>query len=330
MKQIKMLFSFLLVFICIIAFAGCNTDNTEAVGTPTEYFTVKFVSGGESEIEDIKVMSGSKIAEPPTPKKEGYIFNGWKNGLEDWNFGYNSVTSDITLKASWIDARTIFEYSVENDSIKITKYKGNLENLEIPDVMAGYKIETIGDRAFSGITSEKLKSVTLGKNIVAIGEEAFSGCSGVAINIEGALKSVGAKAFFGCDGLKRIEFASGAEKIPYASFSGCTSLTDVVLSNTLSLIEENAFEECSSLQKVFAYSSLKKIEDSAFNGCDAIAAIFYYGTTENFAGIDIALGNGGNDTFANANLYLYSESEPADADNVKYWYFNESGETRIW
>ena len=53
--------------------------------------------------------------------------------------------------------------------------------------------------------------------------------------------------------------------------------------------------------------------DSAFVDCDAFAAIFYYGTEEEWQSTDISSGNGGNAAILEAKFYIYSESEPQDA-----------------
>ena len=68
-------------------------------------FTVIFDSTGGSKVEAVKVKSGEKIPEPPTPRKatfeKQYVFKGWYIGDSKWDFKNGIVTGDITLTAKW-------------------------------------------------------------------------------------------------------------------------------------------------------------------------------------------------------------------------------------
>ena len=324
----------LAVVLSVLCLSGCKTDEpaNEAV-----YFTVKFNSAGGTEIEDMKVLSGNKISEPAEPEKEGHIFNGWRNGVKSWNFASDTVTADVTLTASWINAGTIFETEkVDDDGDKVmdrvilTEYIGSLSSFTIPSVIDGLPVTDIGDGAFSSSVREELEGIVIGENIKSVGESAFANCTGLSIKVESKLSYVGEKAFYGCDGLESIELGEGLECVPYQAFSGCTALRTVVLPSTVSSIEENAFEFCSSLQTVTVHSALKTVGDSAFKDCSSLVTVFYYGTAENWAETEIAEGNDGNDTFAAARFYMYSETKPDESTEGEYWYFDGDGDKRIW
>jgi uncharacterized repeat protein (TIGR02543 family) len=69
-------------------------------------YTVRFNSQGGSAIVEMTALKGSKIAEPKSPIKDNYEFEGWykDSGLTSaWNFNSDMVTSDITLYAKWAD-----------------------------------------------------------------------------------------------------------------------------------------------------------------------------------------------------------------------------------
>ena len=67
----------------------------------TVYRTVTFdVNGGSPEIEAQTVEDGEKIAKPEDPTRNGYVFDGWYNGEELYDFDA-PVTEDITLTAKW-------------------------------------------------------------------------------------------------------------------------------------------------------------------------------------------------------------------------------------
>ena len=60
---------------------------------------VKFVD--ESTIINEKVNRGEKLIEPSHKEKKGYVFLGWFNNGERWDFANNFVTSHVTLNAKY-------------------------------------------------------------------------------------------------------------------------------------------------------------------------------------------------------------------------------------
>lgn len=62
--------------------------------------TVTFDSNGGTPVAEQVVKSGKPVTEPAAPTKDGYIFDGWFNGDNEWNFA-SPVTSDMTLVAKW-------------------------------------------------------------------------------------------------------------------------------------------------------------------------------------------------------------------------------------
>ena len=325
MRFIKIV-SVALALICmLLCFAACNEepDVTEDV-----YYTVTFNTAGGTQIDSIKVLAGSKIGKPADPEKEGYIFSSWKNGTIPWDFASDTVDSDVTLNAVWLDVRNLFEYRVEDGEAIITGFKGGMTRVETPSVIDGIPVTAIGDYAFDGLNSEALVEITISENIKSIGEGAFANSPSVRIIVEAKPEHIGQKAFLGCEGLERIELGAGLTEVPFEAFSGCTRLREVILSDTVERISENAFELCSSLQNVVAHESLRTVEDSAFVDCDALRAVCYYGTAEEWAETEISDGNHGNDTLRAAKLYIYSETEPALEGD--YWYFSKDGMIRVW
>ena len=326
----------LLLVMSVACMFGC-TKQDDAVETEATYYTVKFNTSGGTEIEDMRVIGGGKVTKPPMPERDGYIFNGWREGVKEWIFDSDTVKSDITLTASWISATSVFEIEKidedgdkEMDKVVLTKYVGSLTSFTLPKVIDGIPVTAIGDRAFADSSKDKLSAIVLHENIVSLGVSAFEGCSGVSITVEGKLTSIGERSFYGCDGLEDITIGRGVEKIPYEAFSGCVSLKSVVLSDTVNAIEENAFELCSSLKSIILYSSVRTVGDSAFNDCTELGSIFYYGTAEEWDATEIAEGNNGNDALFDAKFYVYSETEPDKNAEGEYWYFDSKGKTRVW
>lgn len=76
--------------------------------------TVTFDSMGGSEIDAMSVEPGMTIEKPASPSKIGYAFGGWykENTCENvWDLNTDSVTTDITLFAKWIENGTPFSGS---------------------------------------------------------------------------------------------------------------------------------------------------------------------------------------------------------------------------
>ena len=95
--MLKKISLFLFAFLFIFVLVGCNFAPTPK----EEKFTVSFDCGIECEIEDVEVLKGELVEEPEAPIRDGYIFLGWYNEEELWDFEEDTVTEDITLTAKW-------------------------------------------------------------------------------------------------------------------------------------------------------------------------------------------------------------------------------------
>ena len=93
----KRYLSVLLAIVMVFSFAACGKKEPQK-----ETVTVSFDTDGGSTVESQTIAKGSAVVKPETPKKPGFIFETWKLGNAEYEFG-TAVNSDITLKASWID-----------------------------------------------------------------------------------------------------------------------------------------------------------------------------------------------------------------------------------
>lgn len=89
-------FYLLLMVIFLFVVVGCNNDNNEI-----QPFLVSFDSNGGSLVEPQKVEKGEKISKPNDPTKNGYTFDGWYLGSDEWSFIGYVVSNDMTLSAKW-------------------------------------------------------------------------------------------------------------------------------------------------------------------------------------------------------------------------------------
>lgn len=78
------------------------------VTPPVTTFTVSFDSNGGTSVGPISgVTSGQKVTAPTPPIKTGFVFDGWFKDValtDDWVFGTDTVTANITLYAKWVAA----------------------------------------------------------------------------------------------------------------------------------------------------------------------------------------------------------------------------------
>ena len=86
-------------------------------------YSVTFDSDGGTTINSIDVSNDgqTKVEEPVSPTKKGYIFDGWYNNDTKWNFN-DPVKSNMTLTAHWknIDVTNIANVTVDDEVYRIT------------------------------------------------------------------------------------------------------------------------------------------------------------------------------------------------------------------
>ncbi len=320
----------LLVLLALLL-TGC-VDKTPEEGE-TVYCTVTFDANGGTAVAPMTVAVGSKISAPIEPTRENYIFDGWKNGNEKWDFSYNSVQGDMPLRAEWRSADSVFDYRAigDTDTVYLTALKSEHATLAVPETIKGFRVVGLGDRIFSDLSSDVVKKIILPESVTEIGKEAFANSSGIEIVVGGALSSIGERAFFGCDGLKSVRFSESVTRIPTESFAGC-GLRSVMLSDRVTVIEEGAFQNCTSLKTIVLHGSMADtegffaIEDSAFRECTSLKTVFLYGTQADRDAL-LAKTDNQNTPFENAAFCYYSAEKPTAEGN--YWYMND-GEPRVW
>ena len=69
-------------------------------GTVTLDCMVTFDSNGGSAVSSESVVYGLPVDEPTSPTRDGYVFDGWMNGTEVYNF-LEGIYTDLTLTAQW-------------------------------------------------------------------------------------------------------------------------------------------------------------------------------------------------------------------------------------
>ena len=84
--------------------SAAQSSSSQAQPEPAAY-TVAFDSRGGSAVEALQnVTQGARIAEPSSPVREGYTFEGWYRDAartDAWDFAADTVEQDTILYAKW-------------------------------------------------------------------------------------------------------------------------------------------------------------------------------------------------------------------------------------
>lgn len=132
-----------------------------------------------------------------------------------------------------------------NGTLRITSYKGDEEDVEIPATIGKTSVTSVGKEAFSiwkqsiknKEARKKIKSVIINDGITEIGKEAFRGCESIeTIKIPSSLKKIGKQAFRDCSKLKNIDFPSNVN-VERDAFYYCAGLANddglIIIGDTL-------------------------------------------------------------------------------------------------
>lgn len=111
--------------------------------------------------------------------------------------------------------------------------------------------------------------------------------------------------------------------------------TDIIIPETFKNLPVNGIADWAfsseEITSVVIPVSVTKIYSNAFWGCESLTAVYYLGTNAQYESIEIIEEEEtdyGNDYFANATVYYYSESRPAESGN--YWRYDSNGSAVKW
>ena len=224
--------------------------------------------------------------------------------IGDSFFGFgNVIVASAESSGEWV-------YTVNADqTVTITGYQGWGGAVEIPAVIDGKSVTSIGNGAFRNCPG--LESITIPESVTSIGDGAFNGCTKLtSITIPDGVTSIGTNAFNGCSGLTDITVDSNnpyycsesgvlfnkdkttlicypagktdsSYKIPdevtsieYAAFEACTGLTSITIGGGVTSIGDYAFERCTGLESITIPDSVNSIGYEAFNRCTKLTSIY--------------------------------------------------------
>lgn len=204
MKKLKSaLFCLLISFIALtLCSCGAALFNSEDEKLESEIKTLK------DELKTQSALISSLISKDTSEQKSDDTDNSGKSDLSDSSDrGESSLSED-------------FEYTSDGKSIKITKYKGNLTSVRIPEQIEGKPITQIGKSAFA---DTEIKSISLPSCLEYIDWFAFYDCYLLeTVYIPEKVSEIGYAAFDGCSKRLTIYSSSGSYAERFAKSFGIT------------------------------------------------------------------------------------------------------------
>lgn len=202
-----------------------------------------------------------------------------------WEAYKDQITTIVITLASGNNSIT----SIGNYAFSNLK---NLKSVEITGNEKKYKLQTIGEGAFSNCTA--LTTVELPHSVESIGNDAFAGCTSlttVDIQLHNSVKNsnlenIGNSAFEGCSSLTsfgvdatatanqgKINIPTNVTNVGDNSFSDCSSITNVTFPDGTVSVGDGAFSGCENLKEVNNLQESDKVGDGAFSGCENLTNV---------------------------------------------------------
>lgn len=178
-----------------------------------------------------------------------------------------------------------WSYDVANGKATVTGADPATGMLEIPLVLNGFAVTSVGDRAFRWCGG--LTSVTIPSSVTNIGDGAFNGCSGLkSVTIPSSVTSIGDGAFYDCGGLMSVKISditawcgivfasSSANPLSYAHalILDGKRVTDLQIPSSMTSVGDYTFYGC-SVKSVTIPSSVTSIGAYAFGGCSGLTSV---------------------------------------------------------
>jgi hypothetical protein len=156
-----------------------------------------------------------------------------------------------------------------NSAVTITGYTGPGGAADIPAMIDGLPVTSIGASAFA---QSSLTSVTIPDSVTNIGDSAFLGCASLTnVSIPDGVGRIGNQVFAG-SGLRSMAIPGSVTSIGGQAFAGCAKLGSVTIPDSVTNIADYAFSTC-GLTNVVIPGSVPGIGYQEFYSCPKLASV---------------------------------------------------------
>lgn len=172
---------------CSLGVLGKDPSGTDAATTPTGNESEARIKELEAKI--VALIQNQQISDSESQKQ----INALKAELEALKNKKDEDATDSTEKPTDADKQSAFKYTLVNGLATITSIISNEENIVIPSVIDGYRVNAIGTEALS---SGAVKSITISAGIEKLDWFAFKNCPALSsVSIPDSVSSIGYGAF---------------------------------------------------------------------------------------------------------------------------------------
>ena len=215
-------------------------------------------------------------------------------------------------------ASTITMYADTTSGILFADTASNRIEVIFTYTAAGY-ITSFTPKTYAGPL--EIPSILGGVNVTTIGFQAFRECSNLtSITIPASVTNIDSTAFVSCSKLATVTFASGSQlqTIGQAAFNSCVELTSIIIPASVISIGVDAFSSCLKLDSVtFASGSLlTTIGNNAFTTCTKLESITIPNSVTTIA--TNAFTNSGLTNVNISQVFLTSNGLPAGSNQPFY------------
>lgn len=185
---------------------------------------------------------------------------------------YAALTLLAGVMAAHSQSTNDMMYIHTDAGVRVTRYYGVAEAVQIPEQIDGTPVTGIGEGAFSDCTS--ITNIAIPDTVRAIGPAAFSGCTGLtSVIIPDSALDIGDGAFDGCSALARVTLPAGITNLPHYAFSACRSLSTIAIPAGVTAIGTGTFQWCTGLASMTIPDAVTSLGEEAFNHCTSLESI---------------------------------------------------------
>ncbi len=300
------------------AFYNCASLNSVTIPEGVTYIGEHAFTGCESLMELTVPKSVTTIFDYAF----GYYVSSWINMEYSKMDGFKVLGYTNTAAQSYAEKNgfefvevgevPLFEYKENDDeTIEITGYNGDDDELVIPGAIDGKTVTSIGDGAF--MSCKSLTKVTMADSITTIGTQSFGFCTN----------------------LTSVTLSEGLIKIGYSAFNDCTSLKEITVPKSVETINDYALGRCNTHMdengeyvrdkvegfKISGYTNSAAERYAKENGFEFVSVgefpLFEY--TENDDGTIEITGYNGSD----AELTIPDEIDGKKVESIGEWAFED-------